>query len=216
LRNAGKYLVKKEDKIIQLLDPPFDKSTLNPGYIKGYVPGVRENGGQYTHAAIWMIMAFAMQGEKEKMWELLDMVLPIHHGGTKEDIAIYKVEPYVVAADVYAVDQHKGRGGWTWYTGSAGWMYQLILEYVLGLKRKGDKLFFEPCLPPHWESVTIQYRLKTAVYKIILEQNPSSEQGSIIHDQVEEEENYVQLIDDGREHIVEVNVLKLNFVESKI
>ncbi|HZI52385.1 MAG TPA: cyclic beta 1-2 glucan synthetase, partial [Chitinophagaceae bacterium] len=121
-------LVRKENALIQLFDPPFDKSEMNPGYIKGYVPGVRENGGQYTHAAIWMVMALAALGDKRRTWDLLKMINPINHGLTQEDIAVYKVEPYVVPADVYAISQHTGRGGWTWYTGSAGWMYQLIVE----------------------------------------------------------------------------------------
>jgi cyclic beta-1,2-glucan synthetase len=130
--SADQFLVKRETGIIQLFDPPFDKSTLNPGYIKGYVPGVRENGGQYTHAAIWLTMAFAKMGNRERAWELIQMINPINHGSNKEDMETYRVEPYVIAADVYGVAQHKGRGGWTWYTGSAGWMYQLILETFIG------------------------------------------------------------------------------------
>ena len=110
-------------RLIQLLDPPFDKSDMNPGYIKGYVPGVRENGGQYTHAAIWAAMAFAALGDRSRAWELLTMINPVNHARSPEAVATYKVEPYVVAADVYAVSPHTGRGGWTWYTGSAGWMY---------------------------------------------------------------------------------------------
>ncbi len=122
---AYTFLVNREKSIIQLLDPPFDKSSTNPGYIKGYVPGVRENGGQYTHAAIWLVMAFAQQKDVERMWSLLEIVNPINHGSSKEKQDIYKVEPYVLAADVYGVDPHTGRGGWTWYTGSAGWMYRV-------------------------------------------------------------------------------------------
>jgi len=117
--------------LIQLLDPPFDKSDLNPGYIKGYVPGVRENGGQYTHAAIWAAMAFAALGDGERAWDLLALINPLNHARSPEAIAIYKVEPYVVAADVYALSPHTGRGGWTWYTGSAGWMYRLFVESLL-------------------------------------------------------------------------------------
>jgi len=118
--------------LIQLLDPPFDKSTLNPGYIKGYVPGVRENGGQYTHAAIWTVMAFAALGDSRRAWELFGLINPVNHAKSAQAIGVYKVEPYVVAADVYAVAPHTGRGGWTWYTGSAGWMYRLIVESLLG------------------------------------------------------------------------------------
>jgi cyclic beta-1,2-glucan synthetase len=144
---VDRRLVRRDHGLIQILDPPFDKSDLNPGYIKGYVPGVRENGGQYTHAAIWAAMAFAALGENSRAWELLAMINPVNHTGSPEEITKYKVEPYVVAADVYAVSPHTGRGGWTWYTGSAGWLYTLILESLLGLRREGDKLHFAPCLP---------------------------------------------------------------------
>ena len=127
----------RDQALIQLLDPPFDKSDMNPGYIKGYVPGVRENGGQYTHAAIWMAMAFAKLGDSRRAWELMTMINPVNHGNSPESIATYKVEPYVAAADVYAVQPHTGRGGWTWYTGSAGWMYRLIMESLLGTEAGG-------------------------------------------------------------------------------
>ncbi len=207
MENARKFLVKPDEKIIQLLDPPFDKSALNPGYIKGYVPGVRENGGQYTHAAVWMIIAYALMRNKEKMWELLHMILPVHHGDSREDIAIYKVEPYVVAADIYATSHHKGRGGWTWYTGSAGWMYQLIIEYVFGLKQKGDRLILDPCLPLHWESVRVHYRYKSSTYIIQMHQLPQEgDECSVSVDHVEMENNSLPLLDDGREHQVEMMI----------
>ena len=208
LQNAGRYLVKKETKIIQLLDPPFDKSKMDPGYIKGYVPGVRENRGQYTHAAIWMIMAYAHMGERRMMWELLDMILPVHHGMTKEQVDKYKAEPYVVAADVYAIAEHAGRGGWTWYTGSAGWMYQLILEYVCGIKRNGHDLSIEPCLPPHWNDVTIHYKYLAADYSIRIRQltgNIASKQ--ILLDGIKLEDGIVHLEDDGRAHEVEIDIV---------
>ena len=134
MESLDKNLVRREHNLIQLLDPPFDKSNLNPGYIKGYVPGVRENGGQYTHAAIWAAMAFAALGDSKRAWELLAIINPINHTTSPKDIATYKVEPYVVAADIYAVTPHTGRGGWTWYTGSAGWMYRLIVESLLGIE----------------------------------------------------------------------------------
>jgi cyclic beta-1,2-glucan synthetase len=141
------HLVRRDAGLIQLLDPPFDQSPLDPGYIKGYVPGVRENGGQYTHAAIWAAMAFAQLGDRTRAWELFDIINPINHARTPTDLATYKVEPYVIAADVYAVSPHVGRGGWTWYTGSAGWMYRLIVESLLGLRLEGETLRIEPCLP---------------------------------------------------------------------
>src|SRR5947208_9248292 len=133
-------LIRRESKLIQLFDPPFDKSPQNPGYIKGYVPGVRENGGQYTHAAVWTVMAFALSGDVERAWELWQIINPINHGDRVDKINTYKVEPYVVAADVYGVAPHTGRGGWTWYTGSAGWMYRLLMESFLGLRLHIDKL----------------------------------------------------------------------------
>ena len=133
MENLDRRLVRRDARLIQLLDPPFDKSDLNPGYIKGYVPGVRENGGQYTHGAIWTVMAFAAMGDAKRAWELFTLINPVTHADTPEAVAVYRVEPYVVAADVYAVPPHTGRGGWTWYTGSAGWMYRLITESLLGL-----------------------------------------------------------------------------------
>ena len=169
---------------------------------------MRENGGQYTHAAIWMIMAYAHMGERRMMWELLDMILPVHHGMTKEQVDKYKAEPYVVAADVYAIAEHAGRGGWTWYTGSAGWMYQLILEYVCGLKRNGHDLSIEPCLPPHWNDVTIHYKYLAADYSIRIRQltgNIASKQ--ILLDGIKLEDGIVHLEDDGRAHEVEIDIV---------
>jgi cellobiose phosphorylase len=164
MKSADEHLVRKEDGMIQLFNPPFDKSELNPGYIKGYVPGVRENGGQYTHAAIWLVMAFAAIDDKKRTWELLQMINPLNRGNTAEKVAIYKAEPYVIAADVYAEPMQKGRGGWTWYTGSAGWMYQLVLESFVGLKKEGDAISFSPCLPVEWPSIKVKYRYNGQVY----------------------------------------------------
>jgi len=175
MHSADKYLVKKEDGLIQLFTPPFDKSAMNPGYIKGYVPGVRENGGQYTHAAVWLVMAFAAIGDKKRTWELLQMINPLNRGNTKDKITIYKTEPYVIAADVYAEPLHKGRGGWTWYTGSAGWMYQLILESFLGLKRVNNILYFTPCLPEDWASVKMNYMDKDQLFLIEIVFNKTTE-----------------------------------------
>jgi cellobiose phosphorylase len=159
-------LVRREHALIQLLDPPFDTSTLDPGYIRGYVPGVRENGGQYTHGAIWAAMAFAALGECARAWELTAMINPLNHALTPDGVATYKVEPYVVAADVYALAPHTGRGGWTWYTGSAGWMYRLVVESLLGLTREGDRLCFSPCLPPGWNEIALRYRYRETYYDI--------------------------------------------------
>ncbi len=137
MKAVDERLVRRDSALVQLLDPPFDRSELDPGYIRGYVPGVRENGGQYTHAAIWAAMAFAELGERERAWELMTLINPVNHARSASAVAAYKVEPYVVAADVYALTPHVGRGGWSWYTGSAGWMYRLVLESLLGLKLRG-------------------------------------------------------------------------------
>ena len=144
MEEVDRLLVNRDASLIQLLGPPFDKSDSDPGYIKGYVPGVRENGGQYTHAAIWMIMAFAAMGDSTRAWELLSMINPVNHGSTPEEVSIYMAEPYVVAADVYALPPHTGRGGWTWYTGAAGWMYRLIVESLLGLRLDVDRHALHP------------------------------------------------------------------------
>ncbi|MBP9902617.1 MAG: cyclic beta 1-2 glucan synthetase, partial [Verrucomicrobia bacterium] len=161
-------LVRRKAKLIQLFDPPFDTAALNPGYVKGYIPGVRENGGQYTHGAIWTAMAFALMGEHERAWELFALLNPVHHGATPKQIATYKVEPYVVAADVYAVAPHTGRGGWTWYTGSAGWMYRLLIETLLGVNLEGDQLRLAPRLPKSWKTYKIHYRYRQTVYHITI------------------------------------------------
>jgi cellobiose phosphorylase len=203
---VDRLLVRRDHGLIQLLDPPFDTSDLNPGYIKGYVPGVRENGGQYTHAAIWAAMAFAALGEGGRAWELLAMINPIHHAESPDQVATYKVEPYVVAADVYAGSPHVGRGGWTWYTGSAGLMYRLILESLLGLRLETDELHFSPCLPGGWESFTVHYRHRETVYHVTVIQQGEGGAAGVVVDGVEQAGRAVSLVDDHREHSVEVRV----------
>ena len=199
-------LVRREAKLIQLFDPPFDKSSLEPGYIKGYVPGVRENGGQYTHAAIWTIMAFALAGETTRVWELFRLINPILHARTPEEISRYKVEPYVMAADVYGLPPHTGRGGWTWYTGSAGWMYRLIVETLLGLKIMVDELQFSPRVPGEWKSFKLDYHFRETVYHITclnvsgIWKTPPK----IFLDGIEQPGAALKLADDRREHAVEV------------
>ncbi|MEJ7587604.1 MAG: glucoamylase family protein [Ferruginibacter sp.] len=207
--SAEKYLVRKEGKIIQLFDPPFDKSDLNPGYIQGYVPGVRENGGQYTHAAVWLVMAFAAMGNKQKTWELLQLINPVNHGKDAALVAEYKVEPYVVAADVYGEELNRGRGGWTWYTGSAGWMYQLIVDSFIGLKREGNILRFVPCVPPEWGSVKITYRYENAVYNIEYLQsvNEGTPGLKVFLEGIEQTADSILLIGDGLTHKVEVKLI---------
>jgi cellobiose phosphorylase len=205
--NVMKRLVRPKDRIIQLLDPPFDQSDLNPGYIKGYVPGVRENGGQYTHAAIWTAMAVATMGDAEKAWNLFNMINPIKHTAAPVAVGTYRVEPYVVAADVYAVAPHTGRGGWTWYTGSAGWMYRLITESLLGLHLDVDRLHFAPRLPGSWKSFKLHYRYRETFYHIQI-QNDGSDASveRVIVDGNEQPERTIPLIDDRRDHHVEVHL----------
>ncbi len=198
-------LVRRDIGIIELFDPPFDKSDLNPGYVKGYVPGVRENGGQYTHAAIWTIMAFAASGDTTRAWELFRMIDPIHHGDTAEAIAKYKVEPYVIAADVYANPQHTGRGGWTWYTGSAGWMYRLITESLLGIHLEVDRLRFTPCIPSDWKTFKLHYRYRETVYHISFANNGGGKVvDSVIEGGKSDVEKTLKLVDDRQVHQVEV------------
>ncbi|MDD2464851.1 MAG: glucoamylase family protein [Desulfobulbus sp.] len=205
MESLNERLVRRQDRLIQLLDPPFDTSELQPGYIKGYVPGVRENGGQYTHAAIWATMAFARLGDHLRAWELFDLINPIHHARSPEEIDIYKVEPYVVAADVYAVPPHIGRGGWTWYTGSAAWMYRLLVESLLGVKLEVNILRFIPCLPADWGEFTMHYRYRETLYHIrIMQTKTVSGAMQVTVDGLEQNDGAIHLIDDHQEHAVEV------------
>ncbi|MEK7322327.1 MAG: glucoamylase family protein [Pseudomonadota bacterium] len=207
MESVDRRLVRREHALIQLLDPPFDKSPLDPGYIKGYVPGVRENGGQYTHAAIWTAMAFAALGDGRRAWELLDMINPINHGLTAEQVATYKVEPYVVAADVYGVAPHTGRGGWTWYTGSAGWLYRLIVESLLGLRLEVDKLSFAPCLSAAWDTYKVHYRYRDTVYHIVVRRAVGEQDAPrMTVDGAVQQEPVLRLVDDRKEHHVEATV----------
>ncbi len=198
MQQVDARLVRREFGLIQLLDPPFDKGTLNPGYIRGYVPGVRENGGQYTHAAIWTAMAFAKMGDTERAWELLRMINPVQHGSTAAGVATYKVEPYVVTADVYAVSPHVGRGGWSWYTGSSGWMYRLIVESLLGVTLADGKLILAPRMPAEWKGFTLRYRYGASTYVIDVAQGTAG----LTVDGVAQEGHTIGLVDDGREHAV--------------
>lgn len=201
-----KHLVRRDQGIIQLLDPPFDKSAMNPGYIKGYVPGVRENGGQYTHAAIWATMAFAQLGDSQRAWQLLNIINPVNHGNSAEAVALYKAEPYVVAADVYAISPHTGRGGWSWYTGSAGWLYRLMTESLLGISRQGVHLHIKPCLPKDWPGYSVDYRFGQTLYRIEVIQI-AEKTGKITLDGVDLDGEGIPLVDDGRERRVEVRVV---------
>jgi cyclic beta-1,2-glucan synthetase len=214
MASLNKYLVRRDLKLIQLLDPPFDKKGPNPGYIRGYVPGVRENGGQYSHAAIWTMMAFAASGDREKVWELFSMIQPLNHATNEEETQVYKVEPYVMAADVYANESHKGRGGWTWYTGSAGWMYQFIIGSLLGMELEKDQLKFNPCFPLDWPSVSIAYRYGKSTYRITVFQINNNEESWWKIGNKEGKGNAIPLINDEQEHEVEVHIQILKEVVS--
>ena len=204
---VDRRLVRRDHGLIQLLEPPFDKSELNPGYIKGYVPGVRENGGQYTHGAIWTVMAFAALGDSRRAWELFALINPVNHASSPAKIATYKVEPYVAAADVYAVAPHTGRGGWTWYTGSAGWLYRLIIESLLGLSLEVDKLSVRPCLPAEWESYKIHYRFRETLYHItVIQFSGASQPTGVTVDGAAQRDDVIALVDDRQEHTVEVRL----------
>src|SRR5207248_1012326 len=201
-----KYLVRREEKLSLLFTPPFEGTAYDPGYIKGYPPGIRENGGQYTHAAVWAAQAFAMLGDGDKAAELLAMLNPIYHADSPHEIHRYKVEPYVACADVYSVPPHVGRGGWTWYTGSAGWMYRVALESLLGFQLRGTKLSLNPCLPRHWPGFEITYRYGSTTYVIKVENPGGVERGvhQVILDGREVEALTVDLLDDGLAHELRV------------
>jgi len=202
------YLVMREDGLIKLLTPPFDSGDMAPGYIKGYVPGVRENGGQYTHAATWVIIAFAMLGDGDRAWDLFGLINPINHSRTNREYTIYKVEPYVMAADVYGEHPHIGRGGWTWYTGAAGWMYKAGVENILGFQKNGDRLVLKPCIPKRWTSYSIKYKYMQTTYEINI-QNPENCSTGVIKtllDGNELENSEIPLINDLGVHAVEITM----------
>jgi cellobiose phosphorylase len=205
---AEENLVHPGDRLIQLFDPPFDKGALQPGYIKGYVPGIRENGGQYTHAATWVVLATALQGRGDRALELWNLINPVYHTATPAAVEHYKVEPYVVCADVYGAPPHTGRGGWTWYTGSAGWLYRVALEAILGFRLQGDTLRLEPCVPSGWPGYEVTYRHRSATYRIRVENAAGTGHGvrSVTVDGQVAEGGAVPLRDDGREHEVRVTL----------
>ncbi len=206
MKAVDNYLVDREAGIIKLLSPPFGDGYLEPGYIKGYIAGVRENGGQYSHAAIWTILAFAKLGYGDKVGELFHLINPINHTRTSIDSMRYKVEPYVLAADVYAVDPNRGRGGWSWYTGAAGWMYRVGIEHILGIKKVGTRLYFDPCIPKDWSEYQVQYYLSRTVYRISIQNPERVNKGvkKVIIDGKESAEGCISLINDEGEHSVEV------------
>ncbi|KLU62464.1 N,N'-diacetylchitobiose phosphorylase [Peptococcaceae bacterium CEB3] len=196
------YLWRREEGILLLLTPPFDHGDKDPGYIKGYVPGVRENGGQYTHGAIWAVLAYCGMGDGDKAYELFQMLNPINHSRTESEANHYKTEPYVMTADVYAIHPHAGRGGWSWYTGSAGWMYQAGLEGILGFRLAGDELSVDPCLPRRWDGFTLEYRHRQTLYRIVVE-NPDGNMRGVKERFLDGKplaEGAIKLVDDGKVH----------------
>jgi cyclic beta-1,2-glucan synthetase len=205
---VDEQLIRRGEGLALLFTPPFDRTPLDPGYIKGYPPGVRENGGQYTHAAAWSAIAFAALGDGDKAAALFALLNPINHTSTRADVQRYKVEPYVVAADVYSVAPHVGRGGWTWYTGSAGWLYRAGLEAILGFRVEGETLSLAPCIPKAWPGFEIAFRYRSARYEIAVE-NPDGVGRGIAHAALDgatlaNGATRVPLADDGRVHQVRV------------
>ena len=198
MESAYKYLVDKENNLIKLLTPPFKNEEFKPGYIASYAPGMRENGGQYTHAAIWTAIAEAMLENPDRTIELYKMINPIEHAKTEEQAAKYKVEPYVIEADIYSTENFAGRGGWTWYTGSGGWMYTLQVEYILGIKIYHNTMTIKPCVPSDWNNFEAKFRWQNAVYNIKYERNTKQNQ--------EYSENNIEMILDGEN----VDEIKLN------
>jgi cellobiose phosphorylase len=203
-------LVRRDDRLLLLFDPPFNRTGRDPGYVKGYPPGIRENGGQYTHAALWVVWAFAELGQGDRAEDLFRLLNPIYHGDTPEKVERYRVEPYVVAADVYGVEPYCGRGGWTWYTGSAGWMYRLGLEAILGVRRVGQALCIDPCIPRAWKEYRVTYRYGGTTYRIRVENPDGVSRGvrvvTLDGRLLPGEE--IPLQDDGRLHEVVVSMIK--------
>jgi cyclic beta-1,2-glucan synthetase len=206
MNSMENYLISREDGLMKLLTPPFDKGKEEPGYIKGYVPGTRENGGQYTHAAAWAIMAFAKLGNGNKALDLFELLNPVNLTNNYREYSRYKVEPYVMAADVYSIYPHIGRGGWSWYTGAAGWMHRAGLESILGFQKNGDTIVIDPCIPSHWKEYEISYRYKSSNYHIIIK-NPKCKTKGVVQlsvDGITLEGNVLPLKDDWTLHQVEV------------
>jgi cyclic beta-1,2-glucan synthetase len=206
LDSVDAQLVREDDQLLLLFTPPFDATPHDPGYIKGYPPGIRENGGQYTHGALWVVWANAALGRGDRAEALFRLLNPIYHSDTEEKVRRYAVEPYVVAADVYSAPEHRGHGGWTWYTGSSGWMYRTGLEAILGVQREGDRLRIAPSIPADWSGYTVRYRYGETRYEIRVE-NPDGVQSGVREVLVDGEtqaDGAIPLVDDGDEHDVRV------------
>ena len=206
LQSLEENLVLPNDSLILLFTPPFDKTTADVGYIKGYPPGVRENGGQYTHAATWVPLAFARQGDGDKAVSTFADAQSNRARPGQEDCERYKMEPYVMAGDIYSLAGHVGRGGWSWYTGAAAWTYRVWLEEVLGFQRRGDKLTIDPVIPKNWPGFKLRYRYQNTGYQIAVENPEQTSRGVILVevDGVAVADKTIALIDDGTPHEVRV------------
>ena len=206
--SVDEYLVRRGDDLVLLFTPPFDRTALDPGYIKGYLPGLRENGGQYTHAAVWCAVAWAALGDGDRAGQVLDMLNPINHASTRAGVHAYKVEPYVVAADVYGEPPQIRRGGWTWYTGAAGWMFRTGTEWLLGIRKAGDSLVIDPCIPRHWRGFEVRYKHGTASYEIRVE-NPAGVSRGVGRVELDGRISgtaSIPLVDDGQTHLIVVTL----------
>jgi cellobiose phosphorylase len=206
MASVDERLVDPAGKLIRLFTPPFDQGPLEPGYIKGYVPGIRENGGQYTHGVTWVVLAAALQGRGDRAVELWNLLNPVNHARTPAEVAHYKVEPYVVCADVYGAPPHTGRGGWTWYTGAAGWLYRVAVEAILGVRVRGDSLQIEPCIPTGWPGYEVTYRFGSTTYHVRVDNSAGAGRGvrSVTADGEPVKSGAVLLRDDGQRHQVQV------------
>jgi cyclic beta-1,2-glucan synthetase len=202
------HLVRRDARLVLLLTPPFDRMAHDPGYIKGYLPGIRENGGQYTHAALWTVIALARLGLGDEAMELFHMINPTNHMRTAEDVERYRAEPYAVAADVYAHPMHVGRGGWTWYTGSAGWMYRAAVEGLLGLRRRETTFSIDPCIPAIWPMYSIEWRVGRTHYRIVVTNPHRRCRGvhSATIDGASVDPREIPIVDDGGTHDVAIEL----------
>jgi cyclic beta-1,2-glucan synthetase len=204
---VNERLVREADGLVLLLTPPFDRMEPSPGYIRGYLPGVRENGGQYTHAALWNVLAFAMLGDGDRAFELFSLLNPVNHGRTPLEVTRYRAEPYVVAADVYSVPPHTGRGGWTWYTGSAGWMYRVAMEAMLGISLRGGALHIDPCIPRTWPRYEVVFAPTGAEYRIEVI-NPEGVSRGVVGIELDGTivAGDIPIVRDGASHVVRVTL----------